>query len=170
MLPTDRDFLQEFLTDVFMNYWDQIVFGPIIEGAAYEFTCPHPPSAIDEANGFLSIHFGSSHFHLCIDGKDSPADAQKSRAGSHHPAQALIFRQLDQTGCPISWGFEMSNGLDHPMLSIFFASPFIEPGDKLLATPQWERLSMWRDIAQRYLGRDPEAFDESGKGFADGNY
>jgi len=169
-LPTDCGFLQEFLTYVFVNYWDQIVFGPIIQGAAYEFTCPHSPSHIDESNGFLSIHFGASHFHLCIDGKDRPAESGVSPHDAHRPVRAVIFRQLDGTGHPISWGFEMWNGLDHPMLSIFFGSPFIEPGDKLLAAPQWERLAMWRDIAQRYLGRAPETFDESGKGFVNGNY
>ena len=29
--------------------------------------------------------------------------------------------------------------------------------------------SMWRDIAQRYLGREAEAFDETGRGFGGGH-
>ncbi len=28
---------------------------------------------------------------------------------------------------------------------------------------------MWRDIAQRYLGRPPEPFDETGTGFRGGH-
>jgi len=51
------------------------------------------------------------------------------------------------------------------MISIFFASPFLSAGDQLNKEPMWERLVMWRDIAKRYLGREPEAFDESGQGF-----
>jgi hypothetical protein len=31
-LPLEEAFLEEFLTYIFKNYWDQIVFGPLIEG------------------------------------------------------------------------------------------------------------------------------------------
>jgi hypothetical protein len=60
----------------------------------------------------------------------------------------------------------MANGADEPMITIFFASPFLAAGDRLIDPPDWSRLAMWRDLAVRYLGRAPEAFDESGKGWA----
>ena len=65
-LPLDEAFLEEFLTYVFKTYWDQIVFGPIIEGAAYELTCPREPSRISKFDGYLTISFDGPHFHLCI--------------------------------------------------------------------------------------------------------
>lgn len=45
-LPLDEAYLDEFLTYIFNKYWDQIIFGPLVEGAAYELTCPREPSKI----------------------------------------------------------------------------------------------------------------------------
>jgi len=56
-LPTDEAFLEEFLTYVFATYWDQIVFGPIIEGAGYELTCPCKPERIRKFDGYLTVTF-----------------------------------------------------------------------------------------------------------------
>jgi hypothetical protein len=170
-LPLDEAFLEEFLTYVFSKYWDQIVFGPMIEGAAYELACPSPPSNIKLFDGYLTVSFGGPHFHLCIgENKGSQrfptSDALKAR---RRPSRAEIFRRLDKDGAPLSWGFEMYNGAGEPMISIYFASPFILAGDKLTDEPMWERLTMWRDISKRYLGREPEPFDQTGKGFRGGH-
>jgi hypothetical protein len=168
-LPMEQSFLQELLTHLFTDYWSRITFGPILHGAAYEFTCPTPPSAIDMNAGFLTVRFGTAHFHLCL-GTANPTDTGSLTPQPHHPKQARLFRQLDPQGAPIAWGFEMISQVDQPMLTIYFDSPFAAPGDQLLNPPQWERLSMWRAIAWRYLHRPPESFDESGKGFVDGNF
>jgi len=170
-LPLEESFLEEFLTYVFTNYWDQVVFGPIIEGAAYELTCPRAPSRISKFDGYLTVSFDGPHFHLCIgENKGSPKDptpeALKTR---RRPARAEIFRRLDKDGAPLSWGFEMHNGSAEPMISIFFANPFLSAGDKLNKEPMWERLAMWRDLSKRYLGREPEEFDASGKGYRGGH-
>ena len=121
-LPLDEAFLEEFLTYLFANYWDQVIFGPIIEGAAYELTCPCKPNRISKFDGYLTISFDGPHFHLCIGenkvSKDSPTPEDlKAR---RKPSKAEIFRRLDKDGAPISWGFEMKNGADEPMISIFF--------------------------------------------------
>jgi hypothetical protein len=166
-LPLDEKFLEEFLTYIFKNYWDQVVFGPIIEGAAYELTCPREPSKIRLFDGYLTVAFDGPHFHLCIgENKGSPQDPTAPELKARRkPSKAQIFRRLDKEGAPISWGFEMWNGADEPMISIFFASPFLSAGDKVSKEPIWERLVMWRDISKRYLRRDPEEFDASGHGF-----
>jgi hypothetical protein len=170
-LPLDAGFLQEFLTYIFETYWDQIVFGPLIQGAAYEFTCPCAPRNIRLFDGYLTVSFGGPHFHLCIGENKGTAlePTPEDLKGRRRPSRARIFRRLDREGAPISWGFDMDNGAGEPMISIFFASPFLSAGDKLNDEPQWERLAMWRDIARRYLGRQPEAFDESGHGFRGGH-
>ena len=36
LLPTDEASLEELLRDLFERRWDEIVFGPIVEGAAWE--------------------------------------------------------------------------------------------------------------------------------------
>jgi hypothetical protein len=167
-VPLDEDFLKEFLTYVYTNYWDQVVYGPLIEGAAYEMTCPRAPARIGLFDGYLTINFDGPHFHLCIgENKGSPEQpTPEALKAKRKPSKAQLFRRLDKTGAPISWGFEMRNGADEPMISIFFANPFVSAGDKITKEPVWERLTMWRDIAQRYLGREAEAFDESGRGYA----
>jgi hypothetical protein len=166
-LPIEEAFLEEFLTYIFENYWDQIVFGPLIQGAAYEFTCPCKPERIRLFDGYLTVTFGGPHFHLCIgENRGSPRNpTPEDLKRRRRPSKASIFRRLDEAGAPISWGFEMENGAGEPMISIFFASPFLSAGDRVTREPLWERLAMWRDIAKRYLGREPEAFDESGKGY-----
>lgn len=170
--PVDEAFLEEFLTYIFTRYWDKIVFGPMIEGAAYELTCPRAPTTCRVFDGYLTIAFDGPHFHLCIGENNGPAnnptpDDLKRR---RKPSKARIFRRLDNDGAPISWGFEMWNGANEPMISIFFASPFLEAGDKVIKEPKWENLAMWRDISKRYLGRSAEAFDESGKGYRGGGH
>ena len=167
-MPIDPVFLQGFLTYVFETYWDQIIYGPLIDGAAYELTCPNAPTKIDLHDGYLTVAFGGPHFHLCIDDcYGNPAKpAPEAYRARRKPSKAQIVRQLDGDGAPMSWFFEMRNGADEPMITIFFASPFVGGGDVIEPVPRWERLAMWRDISARYLGRPPEVFDETGKGFA----
>lgn len=166
-VPIEEAFLEEFLTYIFESYWDQIVFGPLIQGAAYEFTCPSKPERISLFDGYLTVTFGGPHFHLCIGDNEGPPEnpTPEGLKCRRRPSKAHLFRRLDKDGAPISWGFEMENGAGEPMISIFFASPFLTAGDKINSEPRWERLAMWRDVSKRYLGREAEAFDESGKGF-----
>jgi hypothetical protein len=65
-LPTDEPTLERVLRDLFESHWDQIVFGPIIQGAAWEFQAPHAPTHVGVLDGYLTVAFGAPHFHLCI--------------------------------------------------------------------------------------------------------
>ncbi|MDH3450146.1 MAG: hypothetical protein OEO18_18540 [Gammaproteobacteria bacterium] len=168
-LPIETDYLEELLRYVFTNHWRSIVFGPIIEGAAYEFRCPERPRSITMFDGYLTVHFGGTHFHLCIgdnDGSDSrptPGALKKTRRTS----RAEIVRGFDADGAPIMWQLRLFNGDDTPQLNIFFPNPFLTDEDGIAERPDWSRLAVWDDIATRYLGRmqsqDPR--DRSGKGF-----
>ena len=42
-LATDEETLKELLRDLFENHWHEIIFGPIIQGAAYELRPPRRP-------------------------------------------------------------------------------------------------------------------------------
>jgi hypothetical protein len=133
-------------------------------------TCPSKPSRVSLSDGYLTVSFGGPHFHLCIgENKGSPASpTPEDLKARRRPSKAQIFRRIDKRGSHISWGFEMRNAADQPMISIFFASPFLSAGDKVAKEPNWERLAMWRDISQRYLDREPEQFDQSGRGYGHG--
>jgi hypothetical protein len=168
-LPTDTGFLEDILRHLFENHWQSIVFGPLIEGGAYEFRCPCKPRSITLFDGYLTIHFGGTHFHLCIGenrGSESwptPADLRRIRRTS----RAEIVRGFDADGAPISWQLRLFNGEGTPQLNVFFPNPFLTDEDQLAAEPDWSRLAVWDDIATRYLGRrqaqDP--LDRSGRGF-----
>jgi len=166
-MPVDPDTLHDFLADIFQCYWDQLVFGPAVNGAAYEWTCPCAPDLIERDGEFLTIGVNGPHFHLCIGSSaPDPDPAREARMQGLRPAYASLYRTLDGRGAPTSWGFEMRNAAGVSMLTIYFANPFVLPGDQLVGQPDWSRLLMWRDIAYRYLGREPEAFDQTSKGFA----
>ncbi|HWK40787.1 MAG TPA: hypothetical protein VNR60_02550 [Croceibacterium sp.] len=161
-LSADTDFLHRFIADLFERYWDRITFGPILDGIAYEWTCPAPPDRIEVSGGYLTIGFGGPHFHMCI-GPGAWPDTPEGRR--RMPGSASLFRSLDQHGAPNSWGFELRSGSGQPVMSIYFDNPFLSGPDQLASTPDWSRLSMWRDIAGRYLALEPDSFDETSRGF-----
>ena len=166
-LPTDEGYLHGLLDDIFRNHWPSIVFGPLIQGAAYEFRCPRAPKSIELFDGYLTVHFGGGHFHLCIgenlgsESNPTPEDLRKHR----RPSRAEFFRGLDRNGAPVNWGFRMFNGKDEPQISIFFPNPFLTDDDGIADSPDWTRLAVWEDVARRYLDRAPDPRDRSGRGF-----
>lgn len=167
-LPLEEEFLEALLRDIFENHWRGIRFGPLIQGAAYEWRCPSAPTKIGLMDGYLIIMFeGGGHFHLCIgDNKGSPTSPTSPELREHRkPSEARIFRGFGADDKPVTWGFEMSNGKSEPMISIFFANPFINDDDSLADKPKWHRLETWRTIAKAWLGREPEPLDEEGAGF-----
>lgn len=170
-LAPEEATLEAFLRDVFENHWDGVRFGPLIEGAAYEWKCPTAPRKIALMDGYLTVMFGDGgHFHLCIgENRGSerfPVSPELTRR--RKPSKAQLFRGRGRDGKPVTWGFEMWNGSGEPMISIFFPNPFIEDDDSLAGTPDFSRLATWRAISKRWLGREPEAIDEEGRGFAHG--
>jgi len=65
-LPGDETSLEKLLRDLFERHWDKITFGPLIQGAAWEIRAPHAPTHLGMLDGYLTVAFGPSHFHLCI--------------------------------------------------------------------------------------------------------
>jgi hypothetical protein len=166
-LPVEEAYLMGLLNDIFRKYWQSIIFGPLIEGAAYEFRCPREPQSIELLDGYLTVHFGGTHFHLCIGETKGPASNPTPEALRAHrrPSRAEFFRGLDRAGAPLNWGFRMFNGKGEPQITIFFPNPFLTDDDGIAEQPDWSRLAVWDDVARRYLGRAPDPRDRSGQGF-----
>jgi len=167
-LPTSQDFLVALLTDIFENHWHGLRYGPLIEGAAFEIMCVAPPSRITVNDGYLTVFFSrGGHFHLCVGESMGPTFAPTTPEVRAHrkPSRAIIYRGLLRDGPPLTWGFEMWNGKNEQMISIFFSNPFVTDEDTAENEPVWERLQMWRAISKKWLGREPEALDEQCKGF-----
>jgi hypothetical protein len=171
-LPTEEAALAALLRALFEEHWQEIVFGPIIEGAAWEWRAPHAPSYVGLLDGYLTIAFGAAHFHLCIGptwgmrgDPTSPALAKHRRC-----ARAELFRRLDREGVPTSWGLRLFNGAGEQQMTVFFPNPFLSPdGERVLAAPDWSRLALWDAMRARHLGATgPDSLDRSGKTFRHG--
>ena len=168
-LPVDEASLEALLRDLFENHWREIVFGPIIEGAAYEFRAPSLPTHIGIFDGYLTIAFGLSHFHICIGPhRGSPGNpASPALARHRRMLRAELYRRLDRSGAPVSWGLRLFNGEGEQQITVLLPNPFLDQdSDRCLQTPEWSRLALWDSLRARWLGLDePDPLDRSGEGF-----
>jgi len=171
-LPADEASLEALLRDLFENRWQEITFGPLIQGAAWEIRAPHAPTHVGTLDGYLTVAFGASHFHLCI------GPHQGTRANPTPPtlarhrrtARAELYRRLDRSGAPVSWGLRLFNGEGEQQVTILLPNPFLsQDGEKVLKSPDWSRLALWDALRQRWCGLgEPDPIDRSGTGFRHG--
>jgi hypothetical protein len=167
-LPVDEAPLESLLRSLFVDHWREITFGPIIQGAAFEFKAPSPPTFVGTFDGYLTVAFGAPHFHICIgDHKGSQSNPVSSELARHRrTARAELYRRLDRAGAPVSWGLRLFNGAGEQQITILLPNPFLDPTtDKVLDIPDWSRLALWDELRARWLGLDPDPLDRSGKGF-----
>ncbi|HLI21518.1 MAG TPA: hypothetical protein VKV32_10400 [Stellaceae bacterium] len=169
-LPTDEASLFELMRDVFENHWHEIVFGPLIQGAAWELRAPGAPEKITMFDGYLTVAFGVPHFHICIGEHKGPHNNPVSPVLAQHrrTARAELYRRLSSHDAkPVSWGLRLFNGQDEQQITVLLPNPFLEPDtDKVLRQPDWSRLALWDKLRARWLGLDePDPFDRAGTGF-----
>jgi len=164
-LPTDVDSLKELLTDLFTNHWQEITFGPIIQGAAWEMQAPCAPTHIGVLGGYLTIAFGAPHFHICIGHhKGVPKYPVPEALAKHRrTSRAELYRQLDRDAHPVSWGIRMFNGKNEQQITILLPNPYLSATtEKVLKKPEWSHLALWDKLRARWLGLDqPDPFDRS---------
>ena len=170
-LPTDEASLEELLRELFEQHWDKITFGPLIQGAAWEIRASHAPTQIGVLDGYLTVAFGISHFHLCIGPHKGIRSSPTPEALARHrrTARAELYRRLDKSGAPVSWGLRLFNGHDEQQVTILLPNPFLTADDKVLKTPDWSRLELWDRLRVQWLGAtEPDPLDRSGRGFSHG--
>jgi len=168
-LPADEETLAALLRDLFENHWREITFGPIIQGAAYEFKASSPPTHIGMLDGYLTIAFGAPHFHICIGvHKGAPGNPVSPTLARHRKtSRAELYRRLDRSGAPVSWGLRLFNGEGEQQITVLLPNPFLDPQtDKLRKAPDWDQLNLWDSLRARWLGMaGPDPIDRSGKRF-----
>ena len=171
-LPADEGGLEELLRDLFQNHWQEITFGPLIQGSAWEIRSPRAPTHVGMLDGYLTVAFGMSHFHLCIGPHKGTRHNPTPPALARHrrTARAELYRRLGRDGVPMSWGLRLFNGHSEQQITILLPNPFLNPEtDKVLKKPDWSRLALWDRIRARWLGlAEPDPFDRSGRGFRHG--
>ena len=164
-LPTDAASLEALLRELFESHWDKIVFGPLIQGAAFEFRAPHGPTTFGMMDGYLTVAYGASHFHLCIgETKGSRYDPTPAALAHHRrTARAELYRRLDRDGAPTSWGVRLFNGHGEQQLTILLPNPFLSAdGETVLKAPDWSRLELWDALRRRWTGAaEPDPVDRS---------
>jgi hypothetical protein len=164
-LPTDVASLEELLRDLFENHWREIVFGLLIEGAAWEMRADAAPTRIGLSDGYLTIAFGVQHFHICIgETKGSrihPTSPELARR--RRTARAELYRRMRRSCTPMSWGLRLYNGANEQQITVFLPNPFLDPEtDRFLPEPDWSRLALWDALRARWFGlSEPDPADRS---------
>ncbi len=72
-LPAGEQSLLDLLHLCFDEYWDEIWFGIIMEGAAWEVAAPNPPKRISMYDGYATVDFVLSGTH---DGHDGGVEGE----------------------------------------------------------------------------------------------
>ena len=168
-LPTDEANLLELMRDLFANHWDDITFGPMVQGAAWEMRAAQSPSKLGVLDGYLTVAFGVPHFHICIGEHKGPHNNPVSPELAHHrrTARAELYRRLKRDGTPVSWGVRLFNGKNEQQITVLLPNPYLDrETDKILRKPDWSRLYLWDQLRARWLGQaEPDPLDRSGSGF-----
>ena len=67
-IPLTPGRLERLLRELFVEHWQEIVFGLCIQGAVFEIRLTESPRKISMFDGYLTVDTGAWHMHLCIDG------------------------------------------------------------------------------------------------------
>ena len=156
--PTEETML-DLTKLLFEEHWRDIIVGPCIEGAIFEIRFAEAPKKVSVSDGYLTVDLGHWHFHLCITnhkGTRSPELREKRRIAK------LAFFETKGNKClagSSSYGLRMWNGFDEQMTTIFLPNPKLSDEMQVLKEPQWERLRLWYELRNRFLGEPlPESF------------
>jgi hypothetical protein len=167
-LPTDSESLEALLRELFANHWSEIVFGPVIQGAAFEIHVDAPPTHIGLLDGYLTIAFGQTHFHICIGETKGPRSRPTPPELARHrrTARCELQRRFGGTCVPMSWSLQLFNGGGEQQLCVLLPNPFLHPEtERLMKEPDWSRLGLWNALRARWLGLEEEdPLDRLGRG------
>ena len=163
-LPPHEPLLFRLLSDLFQNHWQEITFGPLLQGSAWEISPHAPPERVVLHDGYLTVDFGRLHFHLCIGEHHGEPDAPTPLALAHQrrTARAELFRRINRDGAPDTWGLRLFNGGGEQQLTVLLPNPFLTAALQFRDTPDWSRLHLWDTLRQEYLDLGPDDFDRSG--------
>ena len=164
-LDTSEAFLNTLLIDLFENHWHEIVFGTLIQGLSLKSKLTVLLEKIGVLDGYLTVDFGSWHFHICT-GHNSGTSRNPTSpelAQIRKTTRAELYRRLNPDGTVGSWGLRLFNGRDENQLTIFLPTPFLSNEMKFLKQPDWKRLTLWDKLRKTYLGLEADAKDRFGK-------
>jgi hypothetical protein len=155
--------LRELLTEIFEQRWEQVTFGPLIQGGAWECRAVHKPR-LSYTDGYLTVQWESSHFHLCIGEHSGDPDrpTPEDLVGWRRTSRSEFFRRVNRDETPDTWGIRLFNGRGEQTVTILLPNPFVSGDDQFRLKPDWSQLDLWDHLRMKYLGLQPDARDRSG--------
>ncbi|GEM_PF-43172 len=164
-VPRGGEVAEEIMRLVFVEHWQRVRFGPLIQGGVFELAATAPPR-IGMLDGYMTVDLGHSHFHLCVGehrgSQDNPVSPDIARR--RQCARVELQRQWIQDA-PRTWMLRLFNGEGAQMITVLLPNPFLTDEMKILDEPDWTRLSLWDELRSRYLGLDADPADRLGDGF-----
>ncbi|MEK8022376.1 MAG: hypothetical protein AAB229_01070 [Candidatus Hydrogenedentota bacterium] len=149
--------LKALVKELFEEHWNEIVFGPCVQGAVFEGRMFAKPT-FKYLDGYATVEIEGSegwHFHLCL----GPHKGTKNRptppelAAWRKCTRAAFFRDTDISGRPGSWGLRFWNGRDEQMMTVFFPGPWYDrDAGKFRKEPDWTQLDLWMALREKYAG------------------
>lgn len=151
--------MEKLFRDLYENRWNQLRFGPCVQGAVFELVLTEKPK-VTMLDGYLTVDTGPWHFHLCVGTYEAKAthmevkrDKLEEDARQRRVGKAAFVRNLDASNAPRSWSLRFWNGLGEQMISIFLPSPFLNEKLQRVNEPDWSRLELWENLRKEYLTR-----------------
>ncbi|MET0388451.1 MAG: hypothetical protein ABW321_20945 [Polyangiales bacterium] len=147
--------------ELFVGRWNEVQFGPCIQGSVFELQLGAEPSHISYLDGYLTLYLeqASSHMHLCLGAHTGLKHTTPSELARVRQCTRVAFaRTLGENRQPHSWAIQLWNGAGEQMITFFLPSPFLDmERQKRLREPVWSHLDLWNDLRARYLGeRTPQ--------------
>src|SRR3954451_24687086 len=91
-LPAEEDVLLRLFRLLFEEQPGEFIFGPCIQGAVFEIRMEQP-AQLSVLDGYLTVDFGTWHFHLCI----GPHKARTPELARHRQVKrAALFRSRNK--------------------------------------------------------------------------
>lgn len=155
-LPADRENLENLLLHLFTEHWQDVVFGPCVQGAVFEIQADGPPRHTGYLDGYLTVDFGKWHLHLCIGehkgdpGSPCPPDLARWRKCAK--AELIHTETTKPTGGhpPESYALVLSNGKDEQMITFFFPNPWLNEKHRVMEVRNEEKMELWEKLLSKY--------------------
>ncbi len=143
--------LRELISDLFVNQWSKIVFGPIYEGAIFEIQFQETPK-VTYSDGYLTADLGAWHFHLCL-GQTKACSSEELRE-KRPAARAALYERKHSDGHGLrTWGLRLWNGYGEQMITILLPNAFLsDDRQKILKDAVWNKLELYYQLRNRLLG------------------
>lgn len=172
-LSTEEKFLRQLFEDLFVNHWQEIEYGILVQGGVLEFQPPCVPTKFGYLDGYLTIEFGRfGHLHLCVGWNSGtgcvPSTEEVSRL--RLPSKVELYRKLNHRGEPTYWGLRCFNSRKpdaEQTLHIYLPNPLLTEDMKHASEPDWSRLALWDHLRKTYLSLEqPDPKDRTAKRFS----